>query len=107
MDNYVTGAAIKRLREKKEMTQAELADKIGVTAKAVSKWETAKGLPDISLIEPLAAALGAYVGRNGGERQCLGKYAQSKALCLSRVRQRDTRCRRGGNKLLRSQSAAA
>ena len=61
MDNYVTGAAIKRLREKKEMTQAELADKIGVTAKAVSKWETAKGLPDISLIEPLAAALGASV----------------------------------------------
>ena len=61
MDNYVTGAAIKRLREKKEMTQSELADKIGVTAKAVSKWETAKGLPDISLIEPLAAALGASV----------------------------------------------
>ncbi|MGN0548237.1 MAG: helix-turn-helix domain-containing protein [Acutalibacteraceae bacterium] len=61
MDNYVTGAAIKRLREKKEMTQAELADRIGVTAKAVSKWETAKGLPDISLIEPLAAALGASV----------------------------------------------
>ena len=61
MDNYVTGATIKRLREKKEMTQSELADKIGVTAKAVSKWETAKGLPDISLIEPLAAALGASV----------------------------------------------
>ena len=61
MDNYVTGAAIKRLREKKEITQAELADKIGVTAKAVSKWETAKGLPDISLIEPLAAALGTSV----------------------------------------------
>lgn len=61
MDNYVTGAAIKRLREKKEMTQAELADKIGVTSKAVSKWETAKGLPDISLIEPLAAALGTSV----------------------------------------------
>lgn len=61
MDNYVTGAAIKRLREKKKLTQSELADKIGVTAKAVSKWETAKGLPDISLIEPLAAALGVSV----------------------------------------------
>lgn len=43
------------------MTQSELADKIGVTAKAVSKWETVKGLPDISLIEPLAAALGVSV----------------------------------------------
>lgn len=61
MDNYVTGAAIKRLREKKKLTQSELADKIGVTAKAVSKWETARGLPDISLIEPLAAALGVSV----------------------------------------------
>ena len=61
MDNYVTGAAIKRLREKKKLTQSELADKIGVTAKAVSKWETAKGLPDISLIEPLAAALGVSI----------------------------------------------
>lgn len=61
MDNYVTGATVKRLREKGEMTQSELADKIGVTAKAVSKWETAKGLPDISLIEPLAAALGVSV----------------------------------------------
>ena len=61
MDTYVTGAAIKNMREAKGLTQAELADKIGVTAKAVSKWETAKGLPDISLIEPIAAALGASV----------------------------------------------
>lgn len=61
MDNYVTGATVKRLREKGKMTQSELADKIGVTAKAVSKWEKAKGLPDISLIEPLAAALGVSV----------------------------------------------
>ena len=51
-------AVIRRLREKKGMTQLELAEKIGVTDKAVSKWETAKGLPDIALLEPLAAALG-------------------------------------------------
>lgn len=61
MDNYITGAAIKRLREKKGITQVQLADIIGVSCKAVSKWETAKGLPDISLIEPLAKALGASV----------------------------------------------
>lgn len=59
MNPYVTAAAIKTLREQKGMTQAELAEIIGVTDKAVSKWETAKGLPDISLLEPLAAALGA------------------------------------------------
>lgn len=57
MDNYVTGAAIKRLRENKKMTQAELAEKIGVSPKTISKWETAKGLPDISLLDSLSAAL--------------------------------------------------
>ena len=43
------------------MTQAELAEKIGVSSKTVSKWETAKGLPDISLLQPLALALGISV----------------------------------------------
>ena len=61
MNTYITGAVIKRLRESKGITQAELADKIGVSSKAVSKWETAKGLPDISLIEPLSNALGVSV----------------------------------------------
>ena len=58
MNNYVTGGTIKALREKRNLTQAELADKIGVSSKTVSKWETAKGLPDITLLQPLAAALG-------------------------------------------------
>lgn len=53
MNSYVTGTTIKKLREAKGITQNELAEKIGVTSKAVSKWETSKGLPDITLIEPL------------------------------------------------------
>ena len=57
MDKYVTGDVIRRLREAKRMTQEELAEKIFVSGKAVSKWETSKGYPDISLIEPLAKAL--------------------------------------------------
>lgn len=57
MDNYVTGAVIRRLRERKKMTQEELAEKIFVSGKAVSKWETGQGFPDISLLEPLAKAL--------------------------------------------------
>ena len=61
MDNYITGTTIKRLREAKGITQSQLAEKIGVGSKAVSKWETAKGLPDITLIEPLARALGVSV----------------------------------------------
>ena len=60
-NQYVTGAMIKRLREKIHLTQAELAEKINVTDKAVSKWETGRGLPDISLIEVLAKALGVSV----------------------------------------------
>lgn len=57
MDNYVTGAVIRRLREDKNMTQADLAAKLDVSPKTISKWETAKGLPDISLLDILAAAL--------------------------------------------------
>ena len=57
MDNYVTGALIRKLRESRRMTQEELADRICVSSKAVSKWETGKGFPDIGLIENLAKAL--------------------------------------------------
>ena len=42
MNTYITGAAIRSLREAKNMTQAQLAERIGVTDKAVSKWETGK-----------------------------------------------------------------
>ena len=61
MNQYVTGAMIKRLREEKKMTQTQLAEIIGVSAKAVSKWETGRGYPDISLVEPLAHALSVSV----------------------------------------------
>ena len=57
MDRYVTGAVIRRLRENKRLTQEELAEKLYVSGKAVSKWETGQGFPDISLLEPLAKAL--------------------------------------------------
>ena len=61
MNTYVTGGAIKTLRESRNLTQAELAEQIGVSSKTVSKWETAKGLPDITLLQPLASALGVSV----------------------------------------------
>ena len=61
MDAYVTGAIIRQLREEKGMTQAELAEKLSVSDKAVSRWETGRGYPDITLIEPLASALGVSV----------------------------------------------
>ena len=61
MDHYITGTTIRRLRENHGLTQAQLAERIGVSSKTVSKWETAKGLPDITLLEPLAEALGVSV----------------------------------------------
>ena len=51
------GEIIRKKREEKGLTQARLAETLGVTAKAVSKWETGAGLPDVSLFEPLSAAL--------------------------------------------------
>lgn len=59
--NYVTGETIKNLREKKRITQKELADMINVSDKTISKWETKKGLPDISIIEELSRALGVSI----------------------------------------------
>ena len=61
MEHYVTGAAIRALREKKGCTQKQLADQLSVSDKTVSKWETGRGLPDITLLEPLARALSVSV----------------------------------------------
>ena len=57
MNHYITGTTIRTLREQKHLTQAALADILGVSDKTISKWETSRGLPDITLIEPLAKAL--------------------------------------------------
>lgn len=57
MDRYLTGATIKTLREKQGLTQVQLAEQLNVSDKAVSKWETGAGYPDITLLEPIASAL--------------------------------------------------
>ena len=61
MNPYVTGETIKKLREECGLTQAELANRLNVSDKAVSRWETGRGYPDISLLGPLAAALSVDV----------------------------------------------
>lgn len=61
MTTYLTAATIRSLREARGLTQRQLADAIGVTDKAVSKWESGRGLPDISLVDALAGALGVSV----------------------------------------------
>lgn len=84
MDRYVTGDVIRSLRESKGLTQEALAQKLFVSGKAVSKWETGKGYPDVSLLEPLAAALGISViellsgqpvkNRNRGANMARGRW---------------------------------
>ena len=60
--NYITGKTIKQLREKKGLTQKQLADIINVSDKTVSKWETEKGYPDIAVTDSLASALSVSIG---------------------------------------------
>ena len=70
MDNERFGTFIAQLRKERCLTQKELADKLNVTDKAVSKWETGKGFPDVKLLEPLAQALGvSLVELMQGRRQ--------------------------------------
>ncbi|MBO5340178.1 MAG: helix-turn-helix domain-containing protein [Oscillospiraceae bacterium] len=86
MDNYVTGATIRRLRERKNMTQAALASVIDVSPKTISKWETAKGLPDISLLDAIASALDVSVmelmsGNTVINKNASGNMLRSKFYC--------------------------
>ena len=57
MYKYLTGSTIRNLRERNGLTQAQLAERLNVSDKAVSKWETGAGLPDITLLEPIARTL--------------------------------------------------
>lgn len=61
MNNEATGALIRELRKEKGLTQKELARRLHVTDRAVSKWERGLCAPDIALLEPLAQALDATV----------------------------------------------
>lgn len=61
MDTNATGRFIAELRKQKGYTQKELGEKLMVTDKAISRWETGKGLPDTSLLKPLGDILGVSV----------------------------------------------
>lgn len=61
MDKNTTGRFIAELRKQKGFTQKELAENLMVTDKAISRWETGKGLPDTSLLKPLGDVLGVSI----------------------------------------------
>ena len=82
--SYVTGKTIKELREKRKLTQKELSEKISVSDKTVSKWETGKGLPDIAVIEELAKALGVSIAEllTGDLRENGNPSANMRKMCF-------------------------
>ncbi len=61
MDKKEIGKFIQTLRKKKKLTQSELAELIGVTDKAISRWETGEGFPEITLLPQLSIILGVSV----------------------------------------------
>ena len=79
MQSYVTGEVIRGLREKRRLTQRDLAQRLNVSDKTISKWETGRGLPDITLLEPLAGALSvsAYCASLEHFVQRAGAYADT------------------------------
>ncbi|MGN0721198.1 MAG: helix-turn-helix domain-containing protein [Anaerovoracaceae bacterium] len=74
MDYEKTGKLIQEMRKEKELTQMSLADKLGVTDRAVSKWERGKSFPDVSMLRPLAEVLDVSVSELlDGERRSQDK----------------------------------
>ena len=63
LDKQQLGAFIAENRKRQGLTQQQLAQILHITDKAVSKWERGLSYPDVTLLQPLAAALGLRVGR--------------------------------------------
>lgn len=84
MDLDNVGKLIKDLRIKKGLTQEELASKINVTNKAISRWECGNGLPDTSLLEPLSKELNISISEllNG---QCTNNVVKKVLLSLKNI----------------------
>jgi len=94
MDKYLTGTTIKNLRERHGMTQAQLAHVLNVSDKAVSKWETGAGYPDITLLEPIAAAL-----RTSVAELLAGASVQNQNVSANMLRSRFYVCPVCGNSI--------
>lgn len=80
MNQYITGTAIRELREQRNMTQLQLAQVLGVSDKTVSKWETGKGYPDITLLEPIADAFRVSVPELISGHQIINKNVSANMI---------------------------
>ena len=112
MNPYVTGQTVQMLREKRGITQKQLAEQLFISDKTVSKWETGKGLPDITLLETAGkgvACVGAGTDfrHRGDQPEPHRQHAENPVVCVSAVRECHLCRRRGGISLLRYRPAAA
>lgn len=81
MDNIHTGKMIAELRKKQGLTQQQLADKLDLSNKTISKWESGNGSPDISNLLVLAEALEISVDELlKGEINTSEPYADSESV---------------------------
>lgn len=98
MDQIQTGKFIGDCRKEKGLTQVQLAEKLGVTDRAVSKWECGKSMPDASLMLPLCGILGITVNELlSGERiqtENAGKQADKNLIALKRAGERSRKWNR-------------
>lgn len=75
MEQEMIGKFISACRKEKELTQMQLAEKLNITNRAVSKWETGKSMPDVSLMLDLCGILGITVNELlSGERIAMEDY---------------------------------
>lgn len=86
MNQDKIGVFISELRKEQGLTQKELADKIGVSDKTISKWETCRGIPDMTYIESLCTSLGITMNELiSGERlsdEAYSKKAEENIMTL-------------------------
>ena len=76
MEQQKIGKFIHDLRKEKEMTQKQLADMVGVSDKAISKWETGRGIPDTAIMSELCKVLGISINELlSGERLSVDNYS--------------------------------
>jgi transcriptional regulator with XRE-family HTH domain/DNA-directed RNA polymerase subunit RPC12/RpoP len=91
VNTYVTGTTIRHLREKRNMTQAKLAEILGVSSKTISKWETGKGIPDSNLLPKICEIFEISINELlNGERFKKEEYtskAEEKLLALQKEKQ--------------------
>ena len=91
MDIQRCGAFMARLRKEQNLTQKQLAAKIGVTDKAISRWETGKGLPDAASMLALSDQFGVTInellrGERATARETIAQIAEENVVGVLRIR---------------------